>query len=707
MAGLLFALASSVIALIVVLVLIRSVLSKEEGSELMMRIARQIQKGAAAFLKKEYMYIFIVVAVIAVAMLLTGKYFGWRSAISFVWGSLMSATAGIIGMTIATRSNARTSYAAQTQGMKGALSIAVSGGAVMGLSVVGVSLLGLVILLFGFNVFGETDPTNFIYKLSMINSYAMGASLFALFARAGGGIYTKGADMGADLVGKIEAGIPEDDPRNPAVIADNVGDNVGDVAGLGADLLESYVESIIASMVLVASIVSLQVTTFDVEHLPMVKSIVQVVLSIAAAGIISSVLGVFYVKMFARRNPQKALLGGTYVAAVLSIILSIIIIWQMGVDFFWASHGGVLTYSKWGLLWSTIAGIASGIIIGLVSEIYTSGSYKPVRKLAANCETGPAIGVVGGISLGMKSTLVPFIAIVFAIIVSYSTAGILGIGIASFGMLITTGMIVSVDSYGPIADNAGGISEMADLPTGVRNITDKLDAVGNTTAAIGKGFAIGSAAYAAIGLLAAYLMSTGIADASLSLFSVKVIVGLLLGGMLPFFISSMLFEAVQKEAFKMVEEVRRQFREIKGLMEGEAEPDSARCVSIATQSAIKGMLLPGAIAILTPLVVGVLFGPITLAGVLVGAIITGVIIGLQFANAGGAMDNAKKYIEEGNHGGKGSDAHKAAVVGDTVGDPMKDTVGPSANILIKLMCVISLVLVPFLRELNGIIWSLF
>ena len=707
MTGLLFAFGASIVALIVVLILIRSVVSKEEGTDLMKKIARQIQKGAAAFLKREYTYIFIVVAVIAIAMLLTGRYFGWRSAVSFVWGSMMSAAAGVIGMTIATRANVRTAYAAQKQGMKGALNIAVSGGAVMGLTVVGVSLLGLVILLFGFNVLGEEDPTAFIYKLSMINSYAMGASLFALFARAGGGIYTKGADMGADLVGKIEAGIPEDDPRNPAVIADNVGDNVGDVAGLGADLLESYVESIIASMVLIASIVSLQVTTFDVQHLSMVKSIVQVVLATAAGGIISSVLGVFYVKIFARKNPQGSLIGGTYVAAVLSIVFSIVVIWRMGVDFFWVTHSGIREFSKWGLLWSIIAGIVSGIIIGLVSELFTSGSHRPVQKLAEGCGTGPAIGVVGGISLGMKSTLIPFIAIVFAMIVSYSTAGILGIGIASFGMLITTGMIVSVDSYGPIADNAGGISEMADLPEGVRNITDKLDAVGNTTAAIGKGFAIGSAAYAAIGLLAAYLMSSGIADVDLSIFSIKVMAGLLLGGMLPFFISSMLFEAVQKEAFKMVEEVRRQFREIKGLMEGKAEPDSARCVTIATQSAIKGMLLPGSIAILTPLVVGILMGPITLAGVLVGAIITGVIIGLQFANAGGAMDNAKKYIEEGHFGGKGSEAHKAAVVGDTVGDPMKDTVGPSANILIKLMCVISLVMVPFLRELNGLIWNLF
>jgi K(+)-stimulated pyrophosphate-energized sodium pump len=701
MIGLFFGLGASLIAIITVLFLIKTVLSKETGTEVMKRISRQIQLGAAAFLKREYTYIAVVVVVIATVMLLARKYFGYESAISFVWGAIISSSAGYIGMTIATRANVRTTHAAEREGMKGALNIAVSGGAVMGMSVVGISLFGLVILLLGFNIFKETDPGSFIHKLSMINSYAMGASLFALFARAGGGIYTKGADMGADLVGKVEAGIPEDDPRNPAVIADNVGDNVGDVAGLGADLLESYVESIIASMVLAISTVALGSMKLSVESLAVVKSIIQVVLSIAAAGIISSIIGVLFVKAAARKNPQGALLGGTYVAALLTMIFAAVIISQMGVDF------GAKPYSKWGLLWGLLSGIISGIIIGFVSEIYTSGKYSPVQKLAKNCETGPAIAVVGGLSLGLKSVFLPVIALVFAIIISSSTAGMLGIGIASFGMLVTSGMIVSVDSYGPIADNAGGIAEMADLPERVRGVTDKLDSVGNTTAAIGKGFAIGSAAYAAIGLLAAYMVSTGIAEDMMALSSIKVIAGLLIGGMLPFLISSMLFEATQKEAFKMVEEVRRQFREIKGLMEGKVEPDSAKCVDIATKSALKGMMVPGTIAILAPLVIGVLFGPITLAGFLIGAIITGIIIGIQYANSGGGMDNAKKHIEEGNFGGKGSEAHKAAVVGDTVGDPMKDTVGPSINILIKLMSVISLVLVPFIREMGGFVWNLF
>ncbi|HEB30942.1 MAG TPA: sodium-translocating pyrophosphatase [Spirochaetes bacterium] len=701
MIGLYFGLASSIIAIIVVLFLIKSVVSKEEGSDVMKKIAGQIRLGASAFLKREYLYIAVVVAVIAVAMLLAGKYFGYKSAVSFVWGAAVSASAGFIGMTIATRANVRTTHAADKAGMQGALGVAISGGAVMGLSVVGISLFGLIALIAGFHLFSETDPANFLKTLSMINSYAMGASLFALFARAGGGIFTKGADMGADLVGKVEAGIPEDDPRNPAVIADNVGDNVGDVAGLGADLLESYVESIIASMVLAVSTVSYGVMEVSVQNLPIVKSIVQVVLMIAAAGIISSIIGVMFVKIAARKNPQSALLGGTYVAAALTIGLAAVIIAVMGVDF------GAKPFSKWGLFWSLISGISSGILIGFVSEYYTSSNFSPVKKLAKQCETGPAIGVVGGISLGLKSVFIPVIVLVFAIIISHSSAGMLGIGIASFGMLVTTGMIVSVDSYGPIADNAGGIAEMAGLPERVRDVTDKLDSVGNTTAAIGKGFAIGSAAFAAIGLLAAYIVSSGISEGMLALSSMKVIAGLLIGGMLPFLVSSMLFDATQKEAFKMVEEVRRQFREIKGLMEGKADPDSATCVDIATKSALKGMMVPGTIAILSPLVIGMIFGPVTLAGFLIGAIVAGIIIGIQYANSGGGMDNAKKYIEEGNFGGKGSEAHKAAVVGDTVGDPMKDTVGPSINILIKLMSVISLVLVPFIREINGLIWKLF
>lgn len=699
MSGLVLGLVSSVIAIIVVLLLIRSVLSKEEGTDVMRKIARQIQIGASTFLRREYTYIFIVVVVIALAMLFTKKYFGYASAVSFVWGAIVSGAAGLIGMSIATRANVRTTHAARDGTMKGALNIAISGGAVMGLSVVGIALLGLVILLFAFGVFRETDSALFIRKLGNINAYAMGASLFALFARSGGGIFTKGADMGADLVGKVEAGIPEDDPRNPAVIADNVGDNVGDTAGLGADLLESYIESMIASMVLAISVVSLGTMKLTAVNLDGVKNIIQIVLSIASAGIISSILGVMFVKAAARKNPQGALLGGTYVAAVLTMILSAVIIWKTGAPFG--------NYGKWGIFWSLVSGTISGIIIGFVSELYTSNRYRPVKRLAESCETGPAIGVVGGLALGMKSVFIPVIAIVFAIIISSGSAGILGIGIASFGMLVTTGMIVSVDSYGPIADNAGGIAEMSHLPPTVRGVTDHLDSVGNTTAAIGKGFAIGSAAYAAIGLLAAYIVSANIAEGSLAISSIKVLSGLLIGGMLPVLFSSLLFEAVKKEAFEIVAEVRRQFKEIPGIMDGKEEPDSKTCVDIATKGAIKGMLLPGAIAILTPLVVGIVFGPVTLAGTLIGAIVSGIIIGIQYANSGGGMDNAKKYIEEGNHGGKGSEAHKAAVVGDTVGDPMKDTVGPSINILIKLMSVISLVLVPMIREISGVIWNLF
>ena len=701
MTGLFVGLAASVIAIIAVILFIKSVLSKEEGSDVMKKIARQIQLGATVFLKREYTYIAVVVVIIAAVMLIARTYFGYRSAISFVLGAIVSGAAGYIGMTIATRANVRTTHAAEKDGMKGALNVAISGGAVMGLSVVGISMLGLIILLFAYDIFGETDPSMFILKLGAINAYAMGASLFALFARAGGGIYTKGADMGADLVGKVEAGIPEDDPRNPAVIADNVGDNVGDVAGLGADLLESYVESIIASMVLATSAVAYGVMQLDAQGLSMVKALVQTVLTIAGAGIIASILGVLFVKVASRKKPQAALLGGTYISAVLTLIFAALIISKMGMSF------GERPYGKWGLFWSLAAGIISGIIIGFVSELYTSGKYRPVKQLAKDCETGPAIAVVGGISLGLKSVFLPVISLVFAIIIAYANSGMLGIGIASFGMLVTTGMIVSVDSYGPIADNAGGIAEMAALPKKVREVTDRLDSVGNTTAAIGKGFAIGSAAYAAIGLLAAYIVSTGISESSLALSSIQVIAGLLLGGMLPFMIASMLFEAVQKEAFHMVEEVRRQFKEIKGLMEGKADPDSATCVDIATKGALKGMMRPGAIAILSPLVVGILFGPVTLAGTLIGAIVSGIIIGIKYANSGGGMDNAKKYIEEGNFGGKGSDAHKAAVVADTVGDPMKDTVGPTINILIKLMSVISLVMVPFLREVGGLIWKLF
>jgi len=659
---------ASLIALGFVVYLIFDILKKEMGTERMAQISLAIQQGARAFLKREYIYVSLVVIVIAalisIAPLLTEVDLGWKTSIAFIGGAFVSALAGYIGMSIATRANARTTYGAMTGGVKGALSVAISGGAVMGMSVVGLALLGLSIFYVVFN--GE--PT-------IINGYAMGASLVALFARSGGGIYTKGADMGADLVGKVEAGIPEDDPRNPAVIADNVGDNVGDVAGLGADLLESYVESIIASMAIAAT---LGMVAPQLKLLP---------LSIAAAGIFASIIGIMYVRIAGRKNPQSALMWGTYISAILTAVATYFIVKYQGVEF--------ESFSLMGPFYSTIAGILSGMIVGFVSEYYTSSKFNPVRQLAKDSQSGPAITVTGGISVGMASTAVPVIVLAVAVVLANYFAGIYGIALAAFGMLATTGVIVAVDSYGPVADNAGGIAEMANLDPSVREVTDNLDAVGNTTAAIGKGFAIGSAAFAAMGLLAAYMASAEVEMADIK--DPKVLMGLLIGGMLPFLFSSLLFKAVSKSAFKMIEEVRRQFKEIPGLMEGKALPDSARCVDISTIGAINGMLLPGSIAIITPVLVGLILGKETLAGMLVGSLITGLMLGIQMANSGGAMDNAKKYIEEGNFGGKGSDTHKAAVVGDTVGDPLKDTVGPSINILIKLMSVISLVLAPLFK----------
>jgi len=670
-------LAASIVGLLFVLLLVREVLSKDQGSEVMTQISKAIQQGARAFLKREYSYVAILVVVvaglIALAPILSGKpdlLLGWRTSVTFIAGAIVSALAGYIGMSIATRANARTTQAAVTGGVKGALGVAVSAGSVMGMGVASMALLGLVIV---YRVWPEP---------AIVNGYAMGASLVALFARSGGGLFTKGADMAADLVGKVEAGIPEDDPRNPAVIADNVGDNVGDVAGLGADLLESYVESIIASMALAVALVAGAASAKHLMTLP---------LYIAAAGIIASMLGILFVKAVGRKNPQAALMGGTYVAAGLTAVASFFIVRSMGTDFVIDGK----TYGLMGPFYATLAGIASGVIIGFVSEYYTSGKYRPVRNLAESSQMGPAITVTTGTAVGMESTAVPVLVLGISIILAHQLAGMYGIAMAAFGMLATTGMVVAVDSYGPVADNAGGIAEMAGLDPHVREITDNLDSVGNTTAAIGKGFAIGSAAFAAIGLLAAYMATAHIQVADMS--NPKVMAGLLVGGMLPFLFSSMLFQAVSGVAFKMIDEVRRQFREIPGLLKGEALPDSATCVDISTRGAIKGMLRPGIMAIVVPVAVG-LYDEKALAGLLIGAVVTGVVLGIQTANSGGAMDNAKKYIEEGHFGGKGSDAHKAAVVGDTVGDPLKDTVGPSINILIKLMSVISLVLAPlFMR----------
>ncbi|MCI0690514.1 sodium-translocating pyrophosphatase [candidate division KSB1 bacterium] len=664
---------ASLLALGFVAYLAMDVLRQNPGNAKMVEISRAVQTGAKAFLRREYMYVAGFVGVIAIliaaAPMFSNVALNWQTSVAFVAGGIASAIAGYIGMSIATRANSRTTQGAVDGGLKGALGVAVSGGAVMGMSVVGVSLLGLCIVYAAFN----GDPV-------IVNGYAMGASLVALFARSGGGIFTKGADMGADLVGKVEANIPEDDPRNPAVIADNVGDNVGDVAGLGADLLESYVESMIAAMAIAAG---MSLLASDHMH-----SLTVLPLNVASIGIIASILGIIFVKATGRGNPQGALMGGLYVSAGLTAI---------GTYFLFKTQGVAYeNYSVMGPFWATIAGVLSGVIIGFTSEYYTSSKYKPVRNLADESQSGPAITVTGGLALGMASTAIPVIVLAGALIVSFNFAGIYGVAMASLGMLATTGMVVAVDSYGPIADNAGGIAEMAHLDPGVRKITDSLDSVGNTTAAIGKGFAIGSAAFAAMGLIVAYMHSVKLASADLK--DPQVLAGIIIGGMLPFFFSSMLFKAVSKAAFKMIAEVRRQFREIPGLREGKAMPDSAKCVDISTIGAINGMLLPGAMAILAPVLTGFILGPAALAGLLLGALVTGVMLGIQMANSGGAMDNAKKYVEEGNYGGKGSETHKATVIGDTVGDPLKDTVGPSINILIKLMAVISLVLAPIFMQ---------
>ncbi|MFC1566278.1 sodium-translocating pyrophosphatase [bacterium] len=668
-----FALGVSLLGLVVIWLMSIRILKQDQGNDKMKQIAGMIHKGAMAFLFREYRYIGIFALIVAIVIFLV---ISPKTAIAFVFGAFCSSLAGYIGMSIATRANSRTAQAA-SKSFNSALTIAFPGGAVMGISVVSLGLLGITSLLIMYVLLGLKQNADVVVTMSqaikLIVGFSMGASSVALFGRVGGGIYTKAADVGADLVGKVEAGIPEDDPRNPAVIADNVGDNVGDVAGMGADLFESYVGAIISALILATA----GATTNGIKA-------AMFILILSAWGIISSIVGVFFVRTNENSDPQKALRMGMISSAVLLLIGAFILstFWLKNMYFFIA----------------ILCGLVAGMIVGFVAEYYTSG--KVVKNIAESAKTGPATLIIQGFAASMHSVLIPIIVIGTATIISYYCAGVFGIALAAIGMLSITGMTVAVDAYGPIADNAAGLAEMAGLGQEARTRAERLDAVGNTTAAIGKGFAIGSAALTALALFTAYAQTVNIE--MINMLNAKVIAGAFIGGAVPFIFCAMTMEAVGRAAFQIVEEVRRQFREITGLMEGTAQPDAERCVDITTQGALKEMILPGIMAVLFPVLIGVVLGKTALGGFLAGSLITGVPLALVLSNAGGAWDNAKKHVEEGNLGGKGSDVHKATVIGDTVGDPFKDTSGPSLNILLKLMAVVSLVFAVNIESIN--IW---